>query len=89
MQKIKGAPAEVLRAIKAIIDGGQHEITYLTLCMETGYSAPAVQAAITRLEQGAYIRVERRGPARANRYSLITDEQRNAVQVARLVGLVQ
>ena len=89
MYVLRGAQDRVLRVLLAKIMDGCHDLSYLDLSIESGYSMESVRCAIRDLEHKHYIRVIRGGPRRRNRYEVLSEEQRRMYSVAQLVGLLQ
>ena len=85
----RGATRYVLNCIKKEIAIGNNAISYQYISDQTHYSEPTVQAAVKTLEHEHFIRVERGGSRRSNRYTVISEERRKTLSVARLIGLIR
>lgn len=85
----RGAARYVLNCIKKEIALGNNAISYQYISEQTHYSEPTVQSAVKMLEYDNFIRVERGGSRKPNRYALVSEEKRRVLSVARLIGLIQ
>jgi len=85
----RGAARYVLNCIKKEIALGNNAISYQYISDQTHYSEPTVQNAVKMLEHEHFIRVERGGSRRPNRYTVVSEERRRTLSVAKLIGLIQ
>lgn len=85
----KHAAGYILQTIRTRIHGGQDAISYMEISVASGYSLPTVQAAVAKLQQLEYLRVQRQRAGRPNRYEIIAEEQRRVRAVARFINLIK
>lgn len=89
MQTLRCATKDVLAHIAGEVAAGRPDMSYLAISTETGYSLPAVQAAVAMLEKHCYITIQRRQGKRPNAYALVSEQRRRLVAVGQVVGLLQ
>lgn len=88
---MRGADGYVFAEIQKRMAGASFaEISLSGFAVETGYSIPAICAALKRLERRRHIeRLAPAGPRRAARYTVVPVERRHAILAAEYAGLIK